>query len=218
MEKNIQMKNIKYIYSTFIICFLLISCSQQTAPPVIQENINDISTNANNENDRLAMDQNDSDINFEDSGHSIDLSIPQPEAVKQAPDSDPLNLTSWDTYMILPGDFLIKIAKKEYGNYERWKEIYDWNKKEIGNNPNLIYPYHYLSLKKAEMVEEFKPGFSNYKVNEGETLWDIAGKLYGDPVAWIILYLDNAENLNGNSNSLSPGTILQVRDEINPKV
>ena len=67
------------------------------------------------------------------------------------------------------------------------------------------------------MVEEFKPGFSSYKVTEGETLWDIASKLYGDPVAWIILYLDNAESLDGKSDNLSPGTILQVRDQIDPK-
>ena len=67
------------------------------------------------------MDQNDSEMNFEDGGPSLDLSIPQPDAIREAPISN-LNLTSWDTYMILPGDFLIKIAKKEYGNYQKWKE------------------------------------------------------------------------------------------------
>ena len=211
------MKNIKKFNFFFLLSFFITSCGQQTAPPVMQNDINEISKTDEDANDRLAMDQNDSEMNFEDGGPSLDLSIPQPDAVREAPISNPLNLTSWDTYMILPGDFLIKIAKKEYGNYQKWKEIYNWNKEEIGNNPNLIYPYHYLSLKKKEMVEEFKPGFSAYKVNEGETLWDIASKLYGDPVAWIILYLDNAENLNGNSNNLSPGTILQVRDQIDPK-
>lgn len=212
------MRNLKKFNLLFVLSFFIISCGQQTAPSVIQNDLSEISSNNDNVNDRLAMDQNDSEINFEDSGPSIDLTVPQPEVIREAPTKESLNLTSWDTYMILPGDFLIKIAKKEYGNYQKWKEIYQWNKEEIGSDPNLIYPYHYLSLKKKEMVEEFKPGFSSYKVTEGETLWDIASKLYGDPVAWIILYLDNAESLDGKSDNLSPGTILQVRDQIDPKV
>ena len=119
--------------------------------------------------------------------------------------------------MIVPGDFLIKIANQQYGNFRRWREIYSWNREDVGDDPNLIYPYRYLTLNRDNMVEKFKPGFSEYEVSSGETLWDIAGKLYGDPVAWIILYLDNTDRLNGNSNSLDPGMRLQVRDRIDPK-
>lgn len=152
---------------------------------------------------------------------SVDLAAPRQtvaEIVSEAPAvSDDITLTQWATYMIVPGDFLIKIAREEYGNFRRWREIYAWNREEIGDNPNLIYPYHYLTLKREKKVDEFAPGISEYEVSPGETLWDIAGKLYGDPVAWIILYLDNTERLNGNSNFLSPGMKLQVRDKINPK-
>ena len=49
-------------------------------------------------------------------------------------------------YMIRPDDWLSKIALQEYGNPRVWRRIYDWNRKAIGENPNLIYPYHELDL------------------------------------------------------------------------
>ena len=171
----------------------------------------------------MGLEQNDVEVNIPDeaeteSGPSVDLTIPEPEVVMEAPVmSSDIALTDWDTYLIVPGDFLIKIASQQYGNFRRWREIYNWNREDIGNNPNLIYPFHYLTLKRENKVEEFKPGFSEYEVSSGETLWGIAGKLYGDPVAWIILYLDNTDRLNGNSNFLDPGMRLQIRDNIDPK-
>lgn len=43
------------------------------------------------------------------------------------------------TYTVQPGDYLIKISKKVYGNSEGWTKIYEANKAIIGGNPNLIY-------------------------------------------------------------------------------
>ena len=198
----------------------VISCGKQTAPSVSPQDTKAL-TSANESENRMGLDNNDAEINISneaESGPSVDLTTPVPAVVMEAPAmSSDIALTDWDTYMIVPGDFLIKIANKQYGNFRRWREIYSWNKEDLGDNPNLIYPYHYLTLKRENMVEEFKPGFSEYEVSSGETLWDIAGKLYGDPVAWIILYLDNAERLNGNSNFLDPGMRLQIRDRIDPK-
>jgi len=199
---------------------LVVSCGKQTAPSVSPEDTKAL-TSASESANRMGLEQNDAEINISnetESGPSVDLTTPVPTVVMEAPAmSSDIALTDWDTYMIVPGDFLIKIANKQYGNFRRWREIYSWNREDLGDNPNLIYPYHYLTLKRENMVEEFKPGFSEYEVSSGETLWDIAGKLYGDPVAWIILYLDNAERLNGNSNFLDPGMRLQIRDRINPK-
>lgn len=42
------------------------------------------------------------------------------------------------TYKVKEGDCLYNIAKKFYGDGEKWKKIYDTNKKIIGSNPNLI--------------------------------------------------------------------------------
>ena len=214
------MKNWKLLISTMAILMFVISCGKQTAPSVSPQETKAL-TSASESTNRMGLENNDAEINISneaESGPSVDLTTPVPTVVMEAPAmSNDIALTDWDTYMIVPGDFLIKIANKQYGNFRRWREIYSWNSEDIGDDPNLIYPYHYLTLKRDNMVEKFKPGFSEYEVNSGETLWDIAGKLYGDPVAWIILYLDNADRLNGNSNSLDPGMRLQIRDRIDPK-
>ena len=214
------MKNWKLLISTMAILMLVVSCGKQTAPSVSPEDTKAL-TSASESANRMGLEQNDAEINISnetESGPSVDLTTPIPTVVMEAPAmSSDIALTDWDTYMIVPGDFLIKIANKQYGNFRRWREIYSWNREDLGDDPNLIYPYHYLTLKRENMVEEFKPGFSEYEVSSGETLWDIAGKLYGDPVAWIILYLDNTDRLNGNSNFLNPGMRLQIRDMIDPK-
>ena len=31
---------------------------------------------------------------------------------------------AWEKYMVEPGDFLIKIAKREYGDFRLWRQIY----------------------------------------------------------------------------------------------
>lgn len=45
-----------------------------------------------------------------------------------------------NTYTVISGDYLIKIARKVYGDGNKWRKIYDANKSVIGKNPNLIYP------------------------------------------------------------------------------
>ena len=44
------------------------------------------------------------------------------------------------TYTVKSGDSLRKIAQKQLGDGNRWKEIYELNKDTVGSNPNLIYP------------------------------------------------------------------------------
>jgi nucleoid-associated protein YgaU len=43
------------------------------------------------------------------------------------------------TYTVVKGDSLSKIAKRFYGNAGQWKKIYEANKDMI-KNPDLIYP------------------------------------------------------------------------------
>jgi nucleoid-associated protein YgaU len=43
------------------------------------------------------------------------------------------------TYTVVKGDSLSKIAKRFYGNAGDWKKIYEANKDQI-KNPDLIYP------------------------------------------------------------------------------
>lgn len=44
------------------------------------------------------------------------------------------------TYTVVNGDTLSKIAKKTTGSTANWKAIYNQNKNAIGSNPTAIYP------------------------------------------------------------------------------
>ncbi|MBC8400714.1 MAG: LysM peptidoglycan-binding domain-containing protein [Candidatus Marinimicrobia bacterium] len=123
----------------------------------------------------------------------------------------------FEDYMIKRGDFLSKIAKQEYGDWLMWKNIYSWNRDEIGSNPNLIYPYHFLDLlKPAGDTKKCPVQFYDYSVSKGETLWSIAGKVFGDELAWIILYMDNEDLIETTDGVLSPGMKIKLRKKLDP--
>ena len=52
------------------------------------------------------------------------------------------------TYTVVAGDSLSKIAKRTYGDANRWRVIYELNK-DIIKNPDLIYPGQVLTLPDA---------------------------------------------------------------------
>jgi len=47
--------------------------------------------------------------------------------------------TADQTYTVVKGDSLSKIAKRFYGDAQQWRKIYEANKDQI-KNPDLIYP------------------------------------------------------------------------------
>lgn len=49
------------------------------------------------------------------------------------------------TYVVVKGDSLSAIAKREYGDAKEWRRIYDANR-EIIKDPDLIYPGQTLRL------------------------------------------------------------------------
>ena len=51
-----------------------------------------------------------------------------------------------NTYTVVSGDSLSKIAKNHYGDAAKWHQIYDANKAVIGNNPDLIEVGQVLTL------------------------------------------------------------------------
>ena len=125
------------------------------------------------------------------------------------------------------GDYLSLIAYKEYNNANEWRRIYQWNRenweeKGIGpdrDNPNFIYPYRELDLKKpAENAIEWAYDSYSHIVENGETLWTIAQKEYGDELAWVVLFWDNEDLLNSQDGKLLPGMKLKVRSELWPEV
>ena len=49
------------------------------------------------------------------------------------------------TYTVVSGDNLSKIAKKFYGDSKQWRKIFEANKDTI-ENPDLIYPGQVLKI------------------------------------------------------------------------
>jgi len=52
---------------------------------------------------------------------------------------------SGKTYVVVEGDSLSKIAKREYGDAGKWRTIYEANK-DLINDPDLIYPGQELKV------------------------------------------------------------------------
>jgi len=157
----------------------------------------------------------------------IELSEPQ-TSIQRELDYDQLFPDSiWTEYMTKRGDYLSLIAYKEYNNANEWRRIYQWNREDweekgIGpdrDNPNFIYPYRELELKKpAENAIEWAYDSYNHVVENGETLWTISQKEYGDELAWVVLFWDNEELLNSQDGKLIPGMKLKIRSELWPEV
>ena len=49
------------------------------------------------------------------------------------------------TYVVVKGDTLSAIAKREYGNANKWRTIYEANK-DVIKDPDLIYPGQQLRI------------------------------------------------------------------------
>ncbi len=122
-----------------------------------------------------------------------------------------------EPYMIRRGDYLSKIAKNEFGDWRKWREIYDHNRDMIGANPDLIYPYRFLQLLKAATVaKECQVEFYSYTIESGDTPWNMAQNVYGDELSWIIIYMDNQDLIDRNGGIIYPGMVFQLRKNLDP--
>jgi len=52
------------------------------------------------------------------------------------------------TYVVVSGDSLSKIAKREYGDAQKWRKIYEANRNII-KDPDLIHPGQVLRIPEA---------------------------------------------------------------------
>ncbi|WBA41630.1 LysM peptidoglycan-binding domain-containing protein [Hymenobacter canadensis] len=58
------------------------------------------------------------------------------------------NQAAGDTYTVVSGDSLSKIARNHYGDGTKWKQIYEANKAIIGSDPDKIEIGQVLTLPK----------------------------------------------------------------------
>jgi len=194
----------------------------------VDESIGDIATPALKVVDLADEETYSNEDNFEELPEEI-IKIQEPQtSIQKEYDFDQLFPDSiWTEYMIKRGDYLSLIAYKEYNNANEWRRIYQWNREQweekgIGpdrDNPNFIYPYRELDLKKpAKNAIEWAYDHYIHEVESGETLWTIANKVYGDELAWVVLFWDNENLLNSQDGKLFPGMQLKVRSELWPEV
>ncbi len=113
------------------------------------------------------------------------------------------NSNTSSTYTIRPGDDLWSISEKVYNDGYKWVEIAKANKIE---NPGLIHVDNKLTIPKItpiqkEIVSQTVITQNNsitgttYKIQKGDTLWDICVRAYGDGYRWVeIARVNNLEN------------------------
>ena len=64
------------------------------------------------------------------------------------PETNATSVTTGRTYVVVSGDSLSKIAKREYGDAQKWPKIYEANRNII-KDPDLIYPGQELRIPEA---------------------------------------------------------------------
>ena len=104
-------------------------------------------------------------------------------------------------YIVQPGDNLWKIAQKFLGNGGYWKQIYRDNKDVISNPDRLRVGQHIKIYLTAGNGMAGVPGTASnlsmpatgntYAVQPGDTLWRIAGRVYGKNERWREVYEAN---------------------------
>jgi nucleoid-associated protein YgaU len=72
---------------------------------------------------------------------------PKPTAAPAGP--NPTATPASRTYTVAAGDSLSKIAKKFYGDANKWKKIFEANRDTV-KNPDLIHPGQVLKIPDAE--------------------------------------------------------------------
>jgi nucleoid-associated protein YgaU len=78
-----------------------------------------------------------------DNRPKADFSDVQSGSSSTAPDADTAGTSR--SYTVKKGDSLSKIAKREYGDAQQWRRIYEANRNTI-ENPDLIQPGQVLRL------------------------------------------------------------------------
>ena len=207
----------------FLMVFFFVSCGKQSAPPLELQDTDSVQNSSEFERAKLPAPQEATFASDQEHGPVIDMDADKNTVAEQQQNEikiDPEVLFpdfAWEKYMVLPDDYLIKIAKKEYGDFRLWRNIYAWNKDDIGNNPNIIYPYNFLNIQKERVsAKTLEPTYFAYTVKSGDNLWNISGEKYGDAKSWIILLWDNEETIKANAGILTPGMTLKLREKLDP--
>lgn len=113
------------------------------------------------------------------------------------------------TYVVRQGDDLSNIAQRAYGNESFFNVIYDANKNVIGSNPNAIVAGQILYIPILEGNTTPVPG-QTYLVQQGDYLFLIAERAYGDGNLFNLIYEANRDVIGSDPTVLVPGQVLFI--------
>jgi nucleoid-associated protein YgaU len=83
------------------------------------------------------------------SGSASTAPAPLPQASAPAADAAPAGTSEqMQTHVVASGESLSKIAKRYYGDANKWQRIFDANRDQI-TNPDLIHPGQQLKIPNA---------------------------------------------------------------------
>ncbi len=114
------------------------------------------------------------------------------------------------TYVVKPGDTLMKISFESYGNVYRWREILNANKAKIANYSALA-PGTELTINGVDYVVIDRNG-KPYLIVRRDTLGKISHKVYGTNSFWRELWKNNPQLIH-NPHKIYAGFTLYYRDK-----
>lgn len=112
-------------------------------------------------------------------------------------------------YIIQPGDTLMKISFENYGDIERWREIFE-NNKDVLKDFNNIAVGQVIRINGEDFVVVEKNG-KPYLIRKNDTLTKISDKLYGSTEYWKNLWSNNKQLIK-NPNKIYAGFTLYYQD------
>ncbi|MBN1668093.1 MAG: LysM peptidoglycan-binding domain-containing protein [Anaerolineales bacterium] len=119
-------------------------------------------------------------------------------------------------HVVQAGETLSGIVQKYYGaeNANRWVELHAYNRKVIGENPDVLVLGTELEIPILDELLNYRPGFQTHVVQPGESLSMIARLYYGPEQGahWITLYNNNRATIGEDPNQLSVGMELIIPD------
>lgn len=114
------------------------------------------------------------------------------------------------TYKVNAGDSLSIIAEKTYGSQDYWPVLAQANKIV---NPNVIFADSNIELPAKAQADVIKGNLTatSYQVQEGDTLFAIAEKVYGDGSQWHqIASANNVGTLPNGNPLIFTGSTLSI--------